>query len=109
MHFEGMHFQMAIFDHEHGYFISVGPLTRKNEKADHMRTALCVQPLVWSVKQSVGVDSDVARRLPAPAEMREKNRAASWNYKVPLKALPFDILIALFDFAVYMENLAEKK
>ncbi len=38
--------------------------------------------------------------------MREKNRAASWNYKVALKALPFDI--ALFDFAVYMENLTEK-
>ncbi len=26
-------FQMTIFDHEHGYFTSVDPLTRKNEKA----------------------------------------------------------------------------
>ncbi len=32
--------------------------------------------------------------------MREKNRAASWNYKDSLTASPFDI--ALFDFAVYM-------
>ncbi len=37
----------------------------------------------------------------------KKNRAASWNYKDSLTTLPFDI--ALFNFVVYMENLAQKK